>query len=89
MAYIDAFRADNTLIKRVGESNAHLIWALGLYLEEPDLEALASESLTDGPNDKKIDFIRLDRDAKRIVFAQGYFAGTDKAEAPANNGERG
>lgn len=84
MAYIDAFRADTTLIQRVGESNAHLIWALGLYLEEPDLEALASESLTDGPNDKKIDFIRLDRDAKRIVFAQGYFAGSDKAEAPAN-----
>ncbi|MFZ1009934.1 MAG: AIPR family protein [Candidatus Sulfotelmatobacter sp.] len=84
MAYIDALRSDETLIGRLGEPNAHMIWALGLYLEEPDLEALASESLTDGPNDKKIDFIRLDRDAKRIVFAQGCFATAEKAEAPAN-----
>lgn len=84
MAYVDAFRSDDSLIKRVGEANAHMIWALGFYLEEPDLEALASEALTDGPNDKKIDFIKLDRDAKRIVFAQGYYATQDKTEAPAN-----
>jgi hypothetical protein len=58
---------------------------MGLYLEEPDLEALASEGLTDGKNDKKIDFIYLDRDAKRIVFAQGYYAeNTAKNSAPAN-----
>jgi AIPR protein len=84
MAYLDAFRADDSLIKRLGEANAHMIWALGFYMEEPDLEALASEALTDGPNDKKIDFIKLDRDAKRIVFAQGYYATQDKNEAPAN-----
>src|SRR6476620_10905644 len=84
MAYLDAFRADDSLIKRLGEPNAYMIWALGFYLEEPDLEALASEALTDGPNDKKIDFIKLDRDAKRIVFAQGYYAAQDRNEAPAN-----
>ena len=72
MAYDDAFRANASLIKSVGEGNAHLVWAMAMYLEEPDFEALASEALTDGPNDKKIDFIYLDRDAKRIVFAQGY-----------------
>lgn len=84
MAYLDAFRADTSLINLLGEGNAHLIWTLGLYLEEPDLEALASEALTDGPNDKKIDFILLDRDSKRIVFAQGYYGSSKKDSAPAN-----
>jgi hypothetical protein len=64
MGYEGAFRANDSLIKRIGEGNAHLVWAMALYLEEPDIEALASEALTDGPNDKKIDFIYLDRDAK-------------------------
>ncbi len=84
MAYLDAFKANTTLIGLLGEGGAHLIWSLGLYLEEPDLEALASEALTDGPNDKKIDFILLDRDAKRILFAQGYYGSAKKDSAPAN-----
>src|SRR5262245_20980243 len=33
----------------------------------------ASEGITDGANDKKIDFIYLDRDAKRVIFAQGFY----------------
>lgn len=85
MAYEQAFRSNATLIKAVGEGNAHLVWVLGLYLEEPDLEALASEALTDGHDDKKIDFIYLDRDAKRIVFAQGFYGqNTGKSSAPSN-----
>lgn len=84
MAYLDAFRAHTDFIRRLGEGSAHLIWAIGLYLEEPDLEALASESLTDGPDDKKVDFIHLDRDGKRIVFAQGYFSSSAREAAPAN-----
>ncbi len=84
MAYEDAFRSNDALIKMLGEGNAHLAWTMALYLEEPDIEALASEALTDCPDDKKIDFIYLDRDAKRIVFAQGYFAKTKKDAAPAN-----
>jgi hypothetical protein len=55
-----------------------------MYLEEPDVEALASEAITDGPDDKKIDFIYLDQDGKRIVFAQGYFAAAVRDSAPAN-----
>lgn len=62
----------------------HLAWAIALYLEEPDVEALASEGITDGPNDKKIDFIYFDKDGKRLIFAQGYFATTAKDAAPAN-----
>jgi hypothetical protein len=84
MAYEDAFHANGALLKKLGEGNSHLVWTLGLYLEEPDLEALASEALTDGPMDKKIDFIYLDRDAKRIVFAQGHFGMGKKDAAPAN-----
>jgi hypothetical protein len=84
MAYDSAFHANTTLIKNLGEANAHLAWAMALFLEEPDIEALASEGLTDGPDDKKIDFIYLDRDAKRIVFAQGYYGKTKKDAAPAN-----
>jgi len=84
MAYEDAFSSNHALIKKLGEGNAHLVWTMALYLEEPDIEGLASEALTDGPNDKKIDFIYLDRDAKRIVFAQGYFGKTKKDAAPSN-----
>jgi hypothetical protein len=48
MAYIDALEANKTLIDSLGQTKAHLVWALGMYLEEPDFEALASEALTDG-----------------------------------------
>lgn len=84
MAYMDAFKAQTSLIAKVGESNAQLVWVLGLLIQESDLEALASEALTDGSDDKKIDFIHLDRDEGRIVIAQGYFAKSPKDTAPAN-----
>ena len=85
MAYKQVFLSSTPLIKALGEANAHMMWAIALYLEEPDPEALASEGLTDGKGDRKIDFIYLDRDAKRIVFAQGYYAkNTTKNAAPAN-----
>ncbi len=85
MAYKQAFLSSTALIKALGEANAHMMWAIALYLEEPDAEALASEGLTDGNGDRKIDFIFLDRDAKRVVFAQGYYAqNTAKNSAPAN-----
>lgn len=86
LTYNVAFRANEPLIRRLGLHSAHLIWALGLYLEESDLEALAGEALTDGPNDRKLDFIYLDTDNRRILFAQGYFsdAVSPKDSAPAN-----
>lgn len=84
MAYMDAFKTQTSLIAKIGESNAHLVWVLGLLIQESDLEALASEALTDGSDDKKIDFIHLDRDEGRIVIAQGYFAKSPKDTAPAN-----
>ncbi|MBL7946788.1 MAG: AIPR family protein [Flavobacteriales bacterium] len=84
MAYLDAINAHGTLVKSIGLGNSHLVWAVGLYIEEADLEALASQSLTDGPNDKKIDFINLDVDSKRIIIAQGFYATVRKDSAPAN-----
>jgi len=84
MSYLDAFQANAGLIKQLGEGNAYLAWVMALYLEEPDVEALASEGITDGPNDKKIDFIYLDRDTKRIIFSQGYMSSKKIDSAPAN-----
>jgi hypothetical protein len=85
MGYKQVFLSSTALIRSLGEANAHMIWATALYLEEPDPQALASEGLTDGSGDHKIDFIYLDRDAKRVVFAQGYYAqNTAKNSAPAN-----
>src|SRR5262249_49450508 len=56
---------------------------MALYLEEPDVEALAATGLTDGSDDKKIDFIYLDHDTKRLIFAQGFFATKLRDAAPA------
>jgi len=44
---------------------------------------LGIDSLTDGPNDKKLDLLHLDNDNRRIIFAQGYFS-KKSGEAPAN-----
>lgn len=85
MSYFDDLSANDNLITQLGEGNAHLAWAMALYVEEPDIEALASEAITDGHNDKKLDFIYIDRDGKRIIFAQGYFSKKqNKDSAPAN-----
>ena len=70
MGYLAAFTSSTALIKSLGIGNAHLIWAMGLYMEEPDLEALASEGLTDGSNDKKIDFITTFT-TKMMTYALG------------------
>ncbi|RYU77682.1 AIPR family protein [Hymenobacter persicinus] len=85
--YLRSFKAATNLIAKLGEANAYMIWAIGLYLEEPDLEALASEALTDGNDDKKVDFIYLDRDNRKLIVAQGYYstnARSLKDVAPAN-----
>jgi hypothetical protein len=70
LAYVDIFQKKKDLIAKVGTEQAHLAWAMALYLEDADIDALAAAALTDGPDDKKIDFIYIDRDEKRIVFAQ-------------------
>ncbi|ASG23835.1 AIPR family protein [Nitrospirillum viridazoti] len=84
MSYIDLFKKESSLISKLGIEQAHTAWVMARYLEEADIGALAANALTDGPNDKKIDFIYLDHDGKRIIFAQGFFANKARDEAPAN-----
>ncbi len=84
MPYVDIFEKKKGLIAKVGTDKAHLAWAMALYLEDADVDGLAAVALTDGPDDKKIDFIYIDRDAKRIVFAQGFYATKQRDTAPSN-----
>ncbi len=84
MTHLNAFKENTDLITHFGEGNAHLIWTLSMYLDYPDTIQLGSESLTDGADDKKIDFIRIDKDLNKIIFAQGYYASKKNDSAPAN-----
>lgn len=61
MSYIDSFLSETSLIENLGKSNAYLIWVMGLYLDESDLEKLTADCLTDEGDDKKIDFLRIDK----------------------------
>lgn len=80
----DALQANKQLVSDVGQDDAYLVLAVGLFLDQADLSGLAAAGLTEGGNDKKIDFIYHDVDAKRIVFAQGYMSRKDNDAAPAN-----
>ena len=79
-----AFKKREALIKQVGEDNAYLAFVVALYLEEPDVDALAGQALTDGSNDRKIDLIYLDKDSRKLLFAQGFYAQKQRDSAPAN-----
>lgn len=80
----DALLANKQLVDEIGHNDAYLVLAVALFLEEPDLSGLAAAALTEGGNDKKIDFIYHDVDARRIVFAQGYMSTKNSDSAPAN-----
>lgn len=82
--HLDAFNKQVTLTDTFGFGNAHLVWVMSMYLDVPDSMQLGVDSLTDGPNDKKLDFLYLDTDNRRIVFVQGYFSSKKGNEAPAN-----
>lgn len=56
MEHLKQLLKKTEFIEKYGIGNAHLLWALGLYLDESDFDKLASDGLTDGGNDKKIDF---------------------------------
>lgn len=65
--------------------NAHLLYAMGLRYQTLNYSELFTEGITDGGNDKKIDFLRLDPDSGEVVIAQGYCSNNwEKKEAPAN-----
>lgn len=66
-------------------SNALLLFALQLRWGIADIDGVAAAALTDHSNDKKCDLVYVDRDAGRVVVAQGFFSPKDDlVAAPAN-----
>ena len=66
--------------------NAHMLYALQLRFDIGDINAEASESLTDTSDDKKCDLIYVDSDNGIAVIAQGFYRSSDTfgQAAPAN-----
>ena len=52
--------------------NSLLLYTLAHYLRAEDVKELAAEGLTDGPNDKKADFVYLELSEGRAIIAQSY-----------------
>jgi hypothetical protein len=66
-------------------SNGLLLFSVQLRYGVDDIEGVAATALTDGSNDKKCDLVYVDRDAGRVIVAQGYISQDEaKTEAPAN-----
>jgi AIPR protein len=82
MHHLVEFNKKTTLIEKY-KSNAYMLWVLSLYMDDSDTESLASRFLTDGSNDKCIDFIGIDKSGQKIIVAQGYFAKDTADKAPA------
>ncbi len=84
-SFYHAFNAREDLKTMYGD-NALLLYALQLRFDIEDIVAVASESLTDGHNDKKCDLIYVDRETGIAVVAQAYNRSNPKDEdlAPAN-----
>jgi len=66
-------------------SNAFLLFTIGLKLGTADYEQLYRDSVLDGPDDKKVDFFHIDRDAGVVVVAQAYERSSwDRTDPPSN-----
>lgn len=76
------YEARTELIKKY-QNNSYMLWTLGLYLDESDIDLLAERSLTDGGGDKCVDFMEIDLSERRIVIAQGYFSEKSADKAPS------
>lgn len=82
-SFIGALEAEATL-EPYG-NNALPLFAVALHLEVEDLTSFATDSLTDGPNDKKADIIYINEAEGIACIAQGTTsADWGKPEAPAN-----
>lgn len=66
-------------------SSAFLLYAMGLRLRTMDYDEIFRDNVLDGPDDKKVDFFFLDRDAGLAVIGQDYQAADlAKPEPPSN-----
>jgi hypothetical protein len=78
-----AFQSRDDLIE-YGD-NALLLFVAQLRLGFDDVDTFASNSLTDGSNDKKCDLVAVSTDKQRVILAQGYMSSKAAVgEAPAN-----
>lgn len=82
MQYIKKFKEQSSLIEKFKEDGAYLCWVMAMYLERNDIFELATDALTDGNDDKKIDFIDLDISTGKIILAQGYYSQSKKRMKP-------
>lgn len=83
MGYWEDFSSRNNL-KQYG-ANALLLYALQLKLDIDDIDSVAAESITDGPQDKKCDLIYLDENSGVAVVAQGYMRQNPQADDTAKS----
>ena len=67
------------------DTNRLLLFALALHQGIDDIELVANDILTDGPNDKKCDLVYLNPESGKVIVAQGYWATNNyNQEAPTN-----
>lgn len=69
----------------VYNDNALMLFALQMHLDATDIHAIASEALTDGRDDKKLDLVYVDRAAGKIIIAQGYHSQDRSKESAKGN----
>jgi hypothetical protein len=60
------------------------LFALGLQFGLDDMEAVGTEIITGGSDDKKCDLVYLDKEEGRCVVAQCYVSGKRRPAAPSN-----
>jgi AIPR protein len=66
-------------------TNKRLLFALQMICNIEDIDTVAATALTDGSNDKACDLVYIDRNAGRVVIAQGYESqDPTKSEAKAS-----
>ncbi|MBF9019003.1 MULTISPECIES: AIPR family protein [unclassified Oceanispirochaeta] len=70
-------------LKEFGD-NGLLLFSLILRFGYDDITTIASEALTDGPNDKKADLVLINKDDGIAIIAQGYYATIPKQSAPSS-----
>lgn len=80
--YKSAFQSREDL-KEFGD-NGLLLFSLILRFGYDDITTIASEALTDGPNDKKADLVLINKDDGIAIIAQGYYSTKSKPSAPAD-----
>jgi hypothetical protein len=67
------------------EENDLLLFALEINQNIDDIELIANDALTDGPDDKKCDLIYVNRESGKVIIAQAYKkTGSTDSSPPSN-----